>query len=57
MIVKVGNKVVKQVNASKNGTFTTTLSQLGKRKITITLYAIDNVGNKSAEVKRIVNIK
>jgi hypothetical protein len=48
---------VTKVKVSSNGNYAVKLSKVGKGKNTITLYAIDNAGNKSTEVKRSVTIK
>ena len=57
IIVKIDNKVVTKVKVSKYGKYSIKLSKVSKGKHTITVYAIDQAGNKGSEVKKSVTIK
>ncbi|MEH7402228.1 immunoglobulin-like domain-containing protein [Gottfriedia acidiceleris] len=57
IVVTIGNKTVAKAKVSSKGTFYVKLPKQSKGTKTITLYAIDNAGNKSHSVKRTIKVK
>ncbi|PGS48707.1 immunoglobulin-like domain-containing protein [Bacillus sp. AFS041924] len=57
IVVTIGNKAVAKAKVTSKGTFYVKLPKQSKGTKTITLYAMDNAGNKSHSVKRTIKVK